>query len=170
MGRFKHLRTRQVDSALAPFREIPEVPPPRDGWIRAIREALGMSIRQLADRMDVSKTTAASLERTEASDSIKLRSLRAAATALDCELVYALVPRTSLEDTLKKRARVMAERQVRRVSVSMDLEEQGIPPVEEERQVSALAKRLLEEMPRGLWDDPLPDNPNPLAPDPGGGP
>ena len=66
MGRFRHLKIRQVNSALAPFREIPEVDRPGTGWIKAIREAYGMSIRQLAERIGISKTAAATLERNEA--------------------------------------------------------------------------------------------------------
>ena len=155
MSRFKHLKIRQVDSALAPFREILEMERPKAGWIRAIREASGMSLRQLAERMGVSKTTAATFERNEAVDAIKLSSLRAVAAALDCDLVYALVPHTSLEDSVKRRARIVAESAVGRVSDSMALEDQAIPVAERERQVSDLAERLWREMPKELWDDPL---------------
>ena len=155
MSRFKHLNVRQVDAALAPYREILETDRPGTGWIRAIREASGMSIRQLAERMGVSKTTAATLERNEAAETIKLSSLRAVGAALDCDLVYALVPRTSLEDSVKKRARLVAEAVVGRVSDSMGLENQAIPAAERERQVLDLAARLWQEMPKDLWDEPL---------------
>ncbi|MFG1690584.1 mobile mystery protein A [Gemmatimonadota bacterium] len=155
MGRFEHLRIRQVDSSLEPLRHIRDVSPPDAGWARTIREALGMSIRQLAERMGVAKTTVATLERNEASGAIKLGSLKALGEALDCDLVYALVPRTSLEETVRKRARRVAERTVRRVSYSMELEEQGIPVPEWERQVAEHAERLWHDPPRDLWDDPL---------------
>ena len=155
MNRFKHLKIRQVDSALAPFHEILEVDRPNTGWIRAIREASGMSIRQLAERMGASKTTAATLERSEAAETVKLSSLRVVGEALDCDLVYALVPRTSLEDSVRRRARLVAERVVRRVSQSMDLEDQAIPIDERERQVSDLAEELRQQMPQELWDDSL---------------
>ena len=155
MGRFEHLRVRQVDSALEPLREIQDGTPPDAGWARAIREGLGMSIRQLAERMGVAKTTVATLERNEASGVIKLSSLRALGEALDCDLVYALVPRTSLVEAVRNRARLVAERIVGRVSQSMEIEEQGIPRSERERQVIDLAERLWQEMPQELWDDPL---------------
>ncbi|MFC1574869.1 mobile mystery protein A [Gemmatimonadota bacterium] len=128
---------------------------PDQGWIRAIRESLGMSLRQMAEKMGVSKTTAAALERSEAADSVKIRSLRAVADALECDLVYALVPRTSLEDTVRHRARLIAERTVGRVSETMELEEQGIPASERDRQIEELEVRLWEEMPKELWDEPL---------------
>jgi len=155
MGRFKHLKIRQVDSALAPFREIQELDRPEAGWTRAIREASGMSLRQLAERMGVSKTTAATLERNEAAGTVKLNSLRAVGEALGCDLAYALVPRTSLEDAVRQRARLVAERMVGRVSQSMGLEDQGIPVAEQERQAAEFAERLWQEMPQELWDDPL---------------
>lgn len=155
MNRFKHLKIRQVDSALAPFRENPAMDRPNSGWIRAIREASGMSIRQLAERMGASKTTAATIERNEAAETVKLSSLRAVGEALDCDLVYALVPRATLEDSVRRRARLVAERIVGRVSQSIDLEHQAIPVDERERQISDLAERLWQEMPQELWDDSL---------------
>jgi predicted DNA-binding mobile mystery protein A len=154
MGRFEHLKIRQVDSALEPFSEIRGMIPPESGWVRTVRESLGMSIRQLAERMNASKTTAATLERNEAAGTIKLRSLQAVSEALGCELVYALVPRISIEETVKGRARLVAERRVMRISQSMELEAQGIPEMERERQIAELAERLWEEMPQKLWDEP----------------
>jgi predicted DNA-binding mobile mystery protein A len=118
--------------------------------------------------MGVSKTTAATFERNEAADAVKLSSLRAVAAALDCDLVYALVPHTSLEDSVRRRARLVAERAVGRVSDSMALEDQAIPDAERERQVSDLTERLWQEMPRELWDDPAEINRDSLAPDTGG--
>jgi len=114
-----------------------------------------MSIRQLAERMGIAKTTAAALERSEAADTIKLSSLRAVGEALDCDFVYALVPRDSLEETVRQRTRLVAERVVGRVSESMDLEDQGIPASEQERQAVELAERLWQRMPRELWDEPV---------------
>jgi len=155
MDRFKHLKIRQVDSALTPLRELQELDRPDAGWIRAIREASGMSIRQLAERMGISKTTVAALERSEAAGTIKLSSLRAVGDALGSDLVYALVPRRSLEDAVRQRARLVAERVVGQVSQSMELEDQGIPAAERKRQVSELAEELWQEMPQELWDEPL---------------
>ena len=154
LRRFEHLKIRQVDSALEPFSDIRGMIQPESGWVRTVRESLGMSIRQLAERMNVSKTTAATLERNEAAGTIKLRSLQAVSEALDCELVYALVPRTSIEEAVRGRARSVAERRVMRISQSMELEAQGISEIERERQVAELTERLWEEMPQELWDEP----------------
>lgn len=150
---FKELRVRQLDEILAVFRELGQERPPRGGWARAIREALGMSQRQLAERMEVSKTTVNSAERNEARGSIRLSSLEALADGLDCELVYALVPRRTLQATLASRAEELAARLVNRVSASMELEEQVVTDEEKQRQIADLAADLLRDRSSSFWDD-----------------
>ena len=81
---------------------------PEGGWIREIRAALGMSGRQLAARMGLSQSAVSQLEQSELDGRVQLETLGRAAAALDCDLVYALVPRTSLEETVRTRARVLA--------------------------------------------------------------
>lgn len=150
---FKELRVRQLDETLAVFRELGQERPPREGWARAIREALGMSQRQLAERMEVSKTTVNSAERNEARGSIRLSSLEALANGLDCELVYALVPRRTLQATLASRAEELAGQLVNRVSSSMELEGQVVTDEENQRQIADLAADLLRDRSSGFWDD-----------------
>jgi predicted DNA-binding mobile mystery protein A len=151
--RFDRLRIRQLDRSLVSSRPLEERRPPQGGWARAIREALGMSQRQLAERMGVSKTTVYSAERNEARGTIKLESLTALADGLDCDLVYAFVPRESLAATLERRAEEVAGKLVEAVSTSMELEEQGVPDEERRRQVAELASELLAKRPADFWDD-----------------
>ena len=112
-----------------------------------------MSQRQLAERMGVSKTTVNSAERNETRGTIRLDSLTALANGLDCELVYALVPRRSLQATLSNRAEEMARRLVDSVSSSMELEEQGVGDEEKQRQIEDLAADLLRDRTSAFWDD-----------------
>jgi len=112
-----------------------------------------MSQRQLADRMGVSKTAVHSAERNEARGTLKLESLQALAAGLDCDLVYALVPRDSLEASLRKRAQELAGKLVEAVSASMELEEQGVADEERRRQVEELASELLAKRSADFWDD-----------------
>ena len=70
--------------------------PPVGGWVKAIRTALGMSGRELGERMGVSQSTITDLEASEHRGTIQLDSLRRAADALDCELVYSIIPKTPL--------------------------------------------------------------------------
>ncbi len=153
MRRFDDLKIRQLDEVLSSFREAADRPPPRDGWARAIRTALGMSLRQLAQRAGLSKTAVHSVERNEVSGTVQLESLRNLADAMDCQLVYALVPRAgSLRRVLERQAERVAEQLVGRVSDSMDLEAQSIGADERARQVTELKAELLRDRRRDFWD------------------
>ena len=151
MDRFHDLRIRQLDSALRATRELGSRPVPRGGWIRTIREALGMSLRQLAARAGLSKTATASIERNEEKGVARLESLRRLAEAMDCELVYAIVPRSSLEEVIATQARQAAEQMVGRVADSMELEAQGTSRPEREQLISEVVERLRAN-PSELWD------------------
>jgi predicted DNA-binding mobile mystery protein A len=97
--------TDPLDSALAGFSAARAHPRPAQGWIRAIRQALGVSSGQLGRTLGVSRQLPLQFERAEAEDTITLRSLRAVANALDCDLVYALAPRAgSLRQLAELRA------------------------------------------------------------------
>lgn len=98
--------------------------PPRLGWIRAMRDALSMSAAELAGRMGVSGASVRSLEEKEVTGGIRLSSLRRAAEAMDCTLVYAFIPRESLEATVRQQAQRVLEEQARRVRQTMVLEAQ----------------------------------------------
>jgi predicted DNA-binding mobile mystery protein A len=135
------------------FRSQPDlrrlIAPPR-GWIKAIRMALGMSYRQLAQRLNVREPTVVGMERSEAKATIQLATLRRVAEALDCTLVYALVPNATLEETVRKRARQVARKQLQAVSHTMRLEKQSVDQHALDRQIDLLAREI---NPRVLWDD-----------------
>lgn len=123
---------------------------PRLGWVRAVRDALGMSTRQLAARMGVSQPTVVQLEQSEANGAIQLATLRRAADALNCDLVYALVPREgSLEQTVSTQARLRAGAIVNAVDRSMELEDQAVDDPSDDA-VNRVALQLAAS--RRLWD------------------
>jgi predicted DNA-binding mobile mystery protein A len=124
---FRDLRIRQLERTLAAFNELAMAVRPSKGWIRALREALGITLTEFAASLVVAPSTAAVLEKSEAEYRITLRSLRKAATALDCQLVYALVPREgSLRNLHEQRLRALAEKNVSAVEHSMALEDQAV--------------------------------------------
>ncbi len=109
-----------------------------------------MTTVQLASRLGIKQPSAAALEKSEARGSIELATLRRVAEALDCTLVYALVPRESLEATLRGRARSLLQRRGGSVAHSMLLEDQQVAA----RQTDARLEEALREMnPRVFWDD-----------------
>ena len=96
MTRSNAHRRAELDAQLGRAKVlIPDERPAR-GWVRAIRDALGMSSTELAARMGVTQSWIPAMERNEVDGSIRLDTLRRAADALDCDVVYTLVPRTSL--------------------------------------------------------------------------
>lgn len=124
---------------------------PLHGWIRAVRDALGMTSRQLGERMGISQPAVTQLERSEADGGIRLDSLRRAATALDCDLVYALVPRTSLEETVSERAALIARAETRAVNDTMQLDGNGLGAAELKLRTDAYAADLIAN--GRLWDE-----------------
>jgi predicted DNA-binding mobile mystery protein A len=138
---FRDLRLKQLDRTLEPFRAAQKVSRPRKGWLRAIREAVGISASDLARTLGTSRQLPLQLEKAEAEDRITLKSLRTAANALDCDLVYALVPKAgTMEDLIVNRARAQARKQVLGVEHSMALEDQAVGRVDEA--VEAETRRL----------------------------
>src|SRR5687768_8431485 len=134
----------QLDKRIAALRPLTGTAKPSRGWVRAIRETLGMTTRQLADRMGISQPTLVRLEKSEAAGTITLSSLERAAEALGCRVVYALVPHKSLTETIEGRASALAEQQLASVEQTMRLEAQGVRDEKQRKQAhQQLAKDLL---------------------------
>lgn len=118
----------RLDERIAPLRPLlPELVPPAGGWLRAIRESLGMSATTLASRLQIAIGGVARLERSELKGSIQLDSLRRAADALDCDVAYVLVPRIPLDEAVARRRRELAHAGIARVRHHMALENQATP-------------------------------------------
>jgi len=149
----RQLARKQLDQRFATLRALPFIShvPPRGGWIRAIREALGMPRRALGSRIGVSEKRVIQLERGEAEGKLTMESLKRAAEALDCELIVALVPRRSLEQTIdEKRMQLASSWLQSRALHTMALEGQAVSlgdlPIQTVRDVEL---RFPDER---LWD------------------
>ena len=144
-------RARQrIDDRLLALKPEDRFMPPPKGWIRAIRDALGMRGVQLAARMKVRPQTVEALEKSETLGSIQLSSLRRAAEALDCTLVYALVPNRSLEEAVQARARKIAIRDLKRVAHTMKLEAQETEDTGTEGQIEKYIRSIKDG---DLWNE-----------------
>lgn len=150
---FPRLRLHQLDTALSRWRSADLPPRPPSGWVKAIREALGMTATHLAGRLGVTPSTVTRLETSEADDTISLGTLRRAAEALGCEVQYALVPKQSLAETLEARATALARQQIAAVAHTMALEAQATSAAAKEAQTRALVEALRAGSPRKLWKD-----------------
>jgi len=145
---------RRLDARLSPLRESDALTRPPRGWVRAIRDALGMTTGQLAQRLGVSQPRVSDIEKRETHDTITLETLRKTAEALNCTLVYALVPNQPLEQMARERARMIAEAQIARMNHTMRLEDQGLTASDLAEERERLIEELLRGDPRRLWDTP----------------
>lgn len=149
----RKLVLEQLDRKLTDLRPLAAMIVPERGWLHAIRTALGMSLRQLGVRLEISAQSVKEIEEREADGSITLRSLRQAANALDLDLVHVLVPRdSSLHTMIERRAGQVARSIVLRTSKSMELEEQGVSAERIETSLRSKTEELIRTMPRYLWD------------------
>ena len=143
---------RQLDTDLERLRAArAEIPP--GGWLRALREALGMSMAQLGRRMGLPRQGVLALEQREASGAVSLKTLREAAAALDAEVVYAIVPRASLRQMLEQQARRRAGEELSLLAQAMPLEPQRGQGDESEAALRRRTAEWLLARPRALWDD-----------------
>lgn len=127
------------------------LPRPRNGWIRTTRQALGMRLADLAKRLGVTEGSIRQSEAAELDESLTLKRLRRAAEAMECELVYAFVPKTSLEDSYKEQIRKRAVADAGRVARTMALERQGVSDDLTNRHAETLYRDYLGHPPRDLW-------------------
>jgi predicted DNA-binding mobile mystery protein A len=79
--------------------------------------------------------------------------MRQAAEAMDCVFLYAIVPRSTLEETVRVQARKVAEARSQRVSHTMLLEAQNLSSEEQRASLDAAVEELVREMPKELWED-----------------
>jgi len=151
--RRKALEFQQLQHKMAAFSPVQKVVPPPTGWLKALRSALGMSSQQLANKLSLTRQGVLAIEQREKDGSITLKALREAATALDMQLVYGLVPKDgSLDALVERKAREMAKQIVLRTSNTMKLEDQENSRERIEKAIEERAAAIKTEMPKTLWD------------------
>jgi predicted DNA-binding mobile mystery protein A len=152
VNRKGNLERQQLDDALRVYSTAKSVTPPGSGWIRSIREALGMTQSQLGAKLGISRQSVQDFEKAEVERRITLDSLDRLARAMGCRLVYALAPETgSLEDLRTRRAEALADAMLEPTTHSMELEDQGVSKRTRQRQRKELIDTLLTGSARNLW-------------------
>ena len=131
---------------------------PKLGWIKTFRKTLGMTAQQFAQRLGVKRARVVQLEQAEIQDKVTLHTLKKAAAAMNCELIYAFIPKQSphiktLEDVIKQQARELATEKIERISHSMSLEAQSISKSKQIEQRDAYIKKLLTGSLKKLWEE-----------------
>lgn len=145
---------RIIQQKLDLFSKLNEPMPP-SGWLKAIRGSLGLTIRQLAERVGVGHGSIAQLEKREPKKKVTLESLENAARAMDCKVIYAIVPIQSgntLEDIIKNKAQEAAGLILKDVAHTMRLEKQGTPEKQIQKEIERVAKELIETNDPRIWE------------------
>jgi predicted DNA-binding mobile mystery protein A len=145
------LARKHLERRLATLRTMELSSPPR-GWLRAVREALGMTAEQLAARRKVATSRIYALEKAEATGATTLKSLREAAEAMGCTLVYAIVPTKPIDDLMRARASELADQELSRVHHTMRLENQALEGSDLAAARERMINAYLDGNPRRLWE------------------
>lgn len=145
----KELMRKQLDDKL---KHLQSFAVPKDGWVKTICNALGMSSSQLARRCKISKQRLNRIETDELSKKTTLSTLEKVAEQLECKLVYAFVPKDKLSNIVERQARKKAMQQVEQVAHSMSLENQSVSHRSIKRQLHLAEKELLSKNQKNIWN------------------
>ena len=151
----KHIKLvrEQLDTTLGRLEPLKALVPPGKGWIRAIRDAIGMTGEQLAKRLNTNKQRVSRIEHDEKLGKVKIETLKNVAEAMDCVFVYAFVPRDSLDQTVKEQAKEIAKKRMARSNQMMRLEKQELSEAEKAKAMQTIIDEIVETMPKSLWDE-----------------
>ena len=141
----------KVNQAVEKFDGLPMLPP--EGWLRTVRNALGMTGLQLAQRLSVSKAQVSKVEKGELAGSVKLETIRKMAGAMNCRFIYAVVPEKEIGQVIKEQAIKKAKERVNAASIHMALEDQTLSKEALEEEVERIASEIMEKMPSDLWKE-----------------
>ena len=147
----KKLIREQLDKKLNPLKALAKSGIPETGWIKSIREALGMSAKDLARKVGIDQSRISRLENAEKDGNVKLSSLQKIAQGLDMEFVYGFVPKNTLETLVREQARKIAGEKMKRLSHTMRLEQQELPEKEKESAVKDMIDKILIAEPKDFW-------------------
>ncbi len=143
----------QTDSKIKSFITVKKVIAPSSGWVHAIRLSLGMSLKQLGRRMNMTAQSVKEIEEREKAGTISVNVLRQFGTSLNMKFIYGFIPqRGSLTEMIEHRAYEMAKEIVLRTSVNMSLEEQKNTEKRLRKAIDEKALEIQQEMPKYLWD------------------
>lgn len=152
-GKQKKLAREQLDETMKSFGPLKAVSTPGKGWIRAIRDTLGMTGKQLAKRLGVNQQRVARVEQDEALGKVTLNTMQNIAEAMGCVFVYGIVARDSLEQIIKRQAEIVAKNRMDRSNQMMRLEKQELSAAEKAKAMQVIIDEIVETIPRSLWDE-----------------
>ncbi len=148
---FEELRLSQMDLRLTALKAADLPRPPKVGWIKSIRTAMGMTATSLSRRLHITTEGVRQIEKAEAEQRITMTTLVKVADALNCDVHYVLIPRIPLTQQLNNRARELARQHMKAVSHTTALEDQKLDEKSEQIQLDVLAMSFLNGPRRDFW-------------------
>ena len=147
------LQIHQLDDKLLAYNTLKTALPPPDGWVCHIRKSLGITLEQLGKKLGITKQSARAIEQREREETLTIQGLKQAASAMEMQLVYVLLPKDeSVETMIYRKAEELAKMLVQRTSQSMLLEDQEISYQRKEKAISERALDIAHNLPKALWD------------------
>lgn len=150
MMKNKNLRRNQLDRFYEDLKSL-NLRSPKLGWVKEVRESLGMSMQDLADRLGTIKQRVEKIEKDEVAAKTTLETMKKTAEAMGCEFIYFVVPKTSLEETLRGQALKSAKKILTQVDKTMTLEDQKTSGKSQKQLVENLAQEMLLKEDRKIW-------------------
>jgi predicted DNA-binding mobile mystery protein A len=147
----KKLIREQLDKKLIPLKTLANSGIPETGWIKSIREALGMSAKDVAKKVGIDQSRISRLENAEKNGNVKLSSLQRIAMGLGMDFVYGFVPKNTLETLVREQALKIAKEKMKRLSHTMHLELQELNDEEKENALKDMIDKILIEEPKDFW-------------------
>lgn len=141
------LQIRALDKKTSDLKSTKNIVPQSSGWIKTVREAIGMTVSQLAARLGVTQPRITKMESNE--ENLKLSTMKKAAEAMNCEFVYYFKPKTTFQNLVDEQAQKKAVEVLKTVNVNMALENQEIA---EDEAVKDFASDLINTKIKQIWD------------------
>lgn len=149
----KKLQLQHLNDRMEKFSVLSQVAVPPNGWVKAIRTSLGMSLQQLGNKLSITRQSAQDIERREKDGSISLKALKETAAAIDMQLVYGFIPKDgTLEKLIENKAKALATQIVLRTSNTMKLEGQENSKKRIEKAIEERTAEIVSQMPKILWE------------------
>jgi predicted DNA-binding mobile mystery protein A len=147
------LQFQQLNEKMDKLTVLQHLIMPPIGWIKAIRNGIGMSMEQLGKKLSITKQAVMDIEKREKEGAITIKSMQEIAKVIDMKFVYGFVPNAgSLEQMIETRSLEIATKIVQRSSTSMKLEDQVNSKERIEKAIKERAAEIINKTPKILWD------------------
>lgn len=147
------LQFQQLNEKLDKLTGMQDLIVPPIGWIKAIRNGIGMSMEQLGKKLSITKQAVMDMEKREKDGAITIKSMQEIARVMDMKFVYGFVHNAgNLEKMIEMRALEIATKIVQRTSTTMKLEDQANSNKRIENAIKERATEIINNTPKILWD------------------